>query len=255
MGNCIPFSEIDRLLKDNSQLNLCLTDTSFLISMSDKDHVFHGDSQFLTEKFEEYNFKLFVSVTARSEFIDFHRRVRVTETLMDMLAPSSKWKISAAVREELKSQKGWLDNQAKKGYDPYLPDYKIKECKQVFLPRTQSGQIGWIAFCKEYLKGKLRSAWTEISDELGLNYVDMRASDAKELFRKELNWNSMTDFAEETALGSHDAMILNLFDCSVFPYLVTSDFDIAYGVMQGAAGKTVLVPDSLYRNQLKKLRF
>lgn len=255
MGTCIPFSEIDLLLKNSPEQPLCLADTSFLISMSDKEHKFHADSQFLVEKFAEYGIKIFVSVTARTEFIDFHRRVTITEALMDMLPPSSKWKISAAVREVLASQRGWLNNQEKNGYDPYLPDARIKDCKQAFLPRTQSGNIGWIALCKEYLKGYLKNDWNEISAELDLSYVDMRASDAKELFRKDLHWDNMIDISEATALGGHDAMILNLFDCSIFPYLVTSDFDLAYGVMHGAEGKTVITPDNLYQNRLKKLKF
>ncbi len=64
-------------------------------------------------------------------------------------------------------------------------------------------------------------------EALDLNYVDMRADDSKNLFRKELQWDSMYRLAEESALGSQDAMILNLFNCSVFPFVVTMDFDLA----------------------------
>lgn len=255
MSQCIPFSGIDQFLQNSQALPFCLADTSFLIAISDKEHDFHDDAQFLIEKFAEHNFKLFISVTARSEFIDFHRRVKITETLMGMLAPSSKWKISSAVREELKSQRGWIDSQAKRGHDPYLSDARIKDCKQVFLPRTQSGQIGWVALCNEYLKGQLRRVWNEINESLKLNYVDMRSSDTKDLFIKELHWDAMVDLCEAGAMGSQDAMILNMFDCSVFPFLVTLDFDLAYGVLQSTNDKVVLTPDNLYRNRLKKLKF
>ncbi len=70
MSRCIQFSEIDRLLRGGNELPLCLTDSSFLIAMSDKEHRFYEDAQFLGEKFAEYDVRLFVSVTARSEFID-----------------------------------------------------------------------------------------------------------------------------------------------------------------------------------------
>jgi hypothetical protein len=65
----------------------------------------------------------------------------------------------------------------------------------------------------------------------------------------------MYRLVEESALGSQDAMILNLLDCSVFPFIVTMDFDLAYGVMLSTKDKTALVPDNLFRNRLKKLRF
>ena len=83
----------------------------------------------------------------------------------------------------------------------------------------------------------------------------MRADDSKDLFRKDLHWDSMYRLAEESAIGSHDAMILNLFDSSIFQFLLTMDFDLAYGVMSSAPDKTALVPDNLYRNRIKKLRF
>lgn len=255
MSRCIQFSEIDHLLKGGSELPLCLADSSFLIAMSDKEHRFYDDAQFLGEKFAEYDVRLFVSVTARSEFIDYHRRVIVTETLMDMLAPTSKWKISLAVREELKTQRGWIDNQAKSDNGPYLSDSRIKACKQVFLPKTHSGHIGWTELCREFLAGELLKAWKSVSNTLDLSYIDMRADDAKELFHKELHWDSMYRLAEESAMGSQDAMILNLFDCSIFPFVVTMDFDLAYGVLQSTTDKTAIVPDNLYRNRLKKLKF
>lgn len=223
--------------------------------MSNEDHDFHEEAQFLVEKLAEYNFKLFVSVTVRSEFIDYHRRVKVTETLMGMLAASSKWKITQAVRDILKKQRGWIDDQIGRGNEGILNDMRIKDCKQVFLPLTQSGKIGWIELCKEMLGGQLLGVWNEISNLLQLNYVDMRSEDISSLFRKDLQWENMYRFAEESALGSHDAMILNLFEASVFPILITMDYDLAYGVMLNAKDKHVFVPDNLFRNKLKKLKF
>ncbi len=98
--------------------------------------------------------------------------------------------------------------------DPYLTDARIKICKQTFLPQNHSGHIGWMKFCKEYLDGKLAESWQFLVDNLPLNYVDMRAEDAKDFFRKELRWEEMYRLCEQTALGSQDAMILNLLDAS-----------------------------------------
>lgn len=255
MDKAYSFSDIDQYIKLMGTKIGCLCDTNFLISLSDKDHTFHEDSQFLFEKLVEHQIPLYVSVTARSEFIDFHRRVIMTETLMDMLAASSKWKISSAVREVLKSQKGWLDNQTKDDDEPYLPDSRLKKCKQAFLPKTESGQMGWVALCREYLSGRLLKAWNEISVSLSLNYMDTRTEDTKKLMRKELKWEEMYRLAEESALGSHDAMILNIFNSSSLNFLISTDYDLAYGVTLSAPDKSVLVPDGVYRNHIKKLRF
>ena len=255
MGRCLPFSEIDVYLKGASVSRQCLADTNFLIAISDKDHSFHEDAQFFGDKLADYQFAISVSVTARAEFIDHKRKVIVTEALMDMLSPTSKWKLSSAVREILKSQKGWIDNQARMNNDPYLSDARIKICKQTFLPKTQSGQIGWVNFCQEYLHGRLVAAWDLLVERLLLNYIDMRADDTKQLFRKDLDWKEMYRLSEESALGSQDAMILNLLDSSVFPFVVTSDFDLAYGTLLSTTDKVAFVPDSLFRDRIKKLRF
>ena len=257
MGYCLPFSEIDLQRKVFDKPPFCLMDSSFLVSLSDLDHGFYDEASFFAEKLSSFEVKAFVSVTARTEFIDYHRRVLVTEQLMNMLSPSSPWKVSSAIRAELTKQKGWIDHQPRLGNEPYLSDSRIKECKQVFLPKTQSGHIGWIEFCREFLSGKLMKTWQKISEEdLNINYIDMRSGDASELFGNGLEWSSMYSLSEQTALSSNDAMILNLFNSSVIPALVTMDFDLAYGVMASSStDKVVFVPDNLYRNRLKKLRF
>ncbi len=251
----MPFSEIDIFLKEIPAPVGCLADTNFLIAVSDKDHSFHGDAQFFYEKLVEYQIAISVSVSARAEFVDYKRRVQVTETLVGMLAPSSKWKISAVVREVLSKHYGWLKNQLKEGEDVHFSDARIKDCKQAFTAKNHSGQIGWMSFCQEYLNGYLVNAWDLLVERLSLNYIDMRASDTSQFFRKELNWGAMYRLSEETALGSQDAMILNILDSSVFPFVVTSDFDLAYGVLASTADKVAFVPDNLYRNRIKKLKF
>ncbi len=255
MGACRPFSEIDVFLSEGIAFRGCLVDTNFLVAASDKEHALHEDAQFLHEKLAEHSIALMVSVSARSEFIDYKRRVIATENLMGMLASSSKWKISSAVRDALSKQQAWIDGQATKESDPYLSDARIKTCKQVFLPRNHSGNIGWIEFCKEFFDGRLAKAWNDLLDSLPLNYIDMRADGSKELFRSELKWEEMYRKSEHTLLGSQDAMILNLLDASILPFVVTMDFDLAYGVMASTQDKVALVPDNLYRNRLKKLRF
>lgn len=147
------------------------------------------------------------------------------------------------------------DAQSKNENGPYLTDTRIKKCKQSFLPKTQSGQIGWIELCREFLDGKLQNSWNEVVSVLSINYIDMRAAGTNDLFRKELKWESMYKLSEVSAMGSNDAKILNLLDSSIFNFVVTSDYDIAYGTILSTSDRTALVPDRVYRNHIKKLKF
>ncbi len=255
MGVVIPYSDIDNYLSKTDLLKGCILDTNFLIALTEENHKHNDDSKFIYEKLVHYKVPIYCTVTVRTEFIDYQRRIKITESLMDMLAPSSKWKISSSVRDTLRKYRGWIDNQAKDDEIPCLTDTKIKEIKKIFLPKTQSGQIGWIELCKEFLSGKLLLAWTDIEDALALNYIDMRDSQNQYLFQKELKWENMYSLSEETALGSNDAMILNVLNSSTLPFVISADYDLAYGVLKSQTDKIILVPDSIYNRNLKGLRF
>lgn len=255
MGQALPYSDVDTYLAKAGNNKGCVVDTNFVIAITEENHAYHEDSKFLYEKLVQYQIPIYCTVTVRTEFIDYQRRMIITESLMDMLAVSSKWKISTAVREALKKQKGWIDNQPKEDELPCLNDARIKIVKKEFLPKTQSGQIGWVELCKEYLTDKLLNAWNSIEADLSLNYIDMRDLESQSLFEKELEWENMYRLSEKTALGSNDSMILNVLESSAFPFVVSADYDLAYGVMQSNCAKVILVPDSLYRRHLKGLRF
>ncbi len=174
---------------------------------------------------------------------------------MDMLSSNSKWKISAAAKKVLISQRGWIDNQAKDDELPILTDIRIKNCKKIFLPRTQSGQIGWVELCKEYLDGQLLESWNILSESLQLNYIEMRTGESDKYFAKPLEWENMYSVSEETCLSSSDSMILNVLNSSIFPFVISADYDMAYGVLKNQEEKSILVPDALYKRHLKGLRF
>lgn len=255
MGNVIPYSDVDMFFRSISNPKGCLIDTNFLISLTEENHKFHEDSVFIYEKLTQYQIPAYITVSVRTEFVDYQRRIKMTETLMDMLSPTSKWKASEAIKRVLRSNRGWIDNQAAKDDLPVLSDSRLKEIKQAFLPKTQSGQIGWVEFCKEHLSGQLLKMWQQVEDALGINYVELRASESQKFLENDLNWKTMYTLSEETCLGSNDAMILNVLNSSIFPFVVSSDYDMAYGILMSGESKSILVPDSLYNRHLKKLRF
>lgn len=254
MGRAVAYSDVDVFFQSVDGAKGCLIDTNFLISLTEENHKFHDDSVFIYEKLAEYEIAAHTTVSARTEFVDYQRRMKMTETLMDMLSPASRWRTSEAIKKVLRAHRGWIDNQAAKDDLPVLSDSRLKEIKQAFLPKTQSGQVGWIELCKEHLSGQLWNMWREVEDSLGINYVELRAEESKQFLETDLNWKNMFTLAEETCLGSNDAMILNVLNSSAFPFVVSADYDLAYGVMK-TGSKAILVPDSLYNRHLKKIRF
>ncbi len=256
MGQAIPFSEIDRYLKQLEQpIPGCLVDTQFLVAVTDELHPFFEDAEFLFEKLVEYQIPIFTTVTTRSEFVDIRRRFIITETLMGMLSASSKWKISATTQKVLRAQKTWVDAQASTDALPLLTDSRIKDCKEIFMPRTQSGQIGWIQLCDEYLSEKLLAAWNKIQEELSLNHIAFRGEELAPYMNEKVQWHKMYAISEQTALSSSDSMLVNVLNCSKFPFIVSADFDIAYSVLASKNDKTALVPDNLHYKKIKGLRF
>ena len=256
MGQALPFSEIDQYLKKlNLPVQGCLVDTQFLIAVTDELHPFYEDAEFLFEKLAEYHIPVFTTVTTRTEFVDTIRRFIITETLMGMLSASSKWRISASVQRVLRAQKTWIDTQAKNDALPLLTDSRIKNCKESFMPRSQSGQIGWILLCNEYLSGKLFESWNALSEELNLNYLDLRGEELSPYMNEKVQWHKMYSISEQTCLSSNDSMLLNVLNCSKFPFIVSADFDIAYSVLASSNDKATLIPDNLHYKKIKSLQF
>ncbi len=97
--------------------------------------------------------------------------------------------------------------------------------------------------------------WEDVKDSLGINYIEIRATESQKYLEKELSWENMYVLSEETCLGSNDAMILNVLLSGYFPFIVSADYDMAYGVMKSPAKKSILVPDSLFNRYLKKIKF
>lgn len=256
MGQAHPFSKIDHYLQALGKgVSGCLVDTQFLVAAVEDHHPFHEDAEFLFEKLAEYKVPIFSTVTSRSEFIDYMRRTLITEALMGMLSEGAKWKISESVRTKLRAQRLWLAREASDGRVPVLTDYRIKECKAEFMPRTQSGQIGWVEFCGEFLSGRLLSAWTVLVENLQLNYLDVRSNQDLSYFEKPLAWERMYSISEATCLSASDSMLVNVLLSSTFPFIVSADYDISYAVLASELPKTALLPDSLYRRKVKGLRF
>jgi predicted nucleic acid-binding protein len=254
MGSVAPFSSIQQILQTGEKPAGCLLDTNFLIAAIYDVHRFNGEAVALFDVLADAAIPLYVSLPTRSEFLDIQRRIIMTEALMEMASDKTKWRISAEVLKELRNQKRWIGIQAEKDEMPILTDARIKACKQLFLPKNQSGKSGWLELCRHFLS-PLLSTWDQAVANMGIRYIGARETEELQLFSTKLHWEKMYALSVKTALSSMDAMILNVFNSSAFPLLVSTDYDLAYAVLAEDNTKTILVPDSLYERKIKGLRF
>lgn len=255
MDAIYPFSKFESIAAKYPLAEGCLIDANLLIAGIYELNAFHEQAGELFNRLARVKVPAFTTVTAKTEYLEFVRRVVVTEKLMDILADVKTYKLSERVKTELRKHKLWIDQQAAKDNMPVLNESRIKECKQVFEPRQHSGQLGWMKFCKEFLSGVLLAHWKSVEDGLGINYLQLRGEDSEQKLQKPIDWNDMYRILEKTGSSSNDAMILNAFFTSKLPAIITADFDVGYAVLaEKDPSKTCFVPDSMY-STLEKLRF
>ncbi len=191
MGYAAPFTSAREVIdRTNAVETGCLVDTNFLVALTYEPHVFHEHAISIYDVLAERKVPIYVGLASRSELLDVQRRIIITEALMDMIAPNSDWRISKSAVQEIRKHKIWIDTQATGDKLPILPDARIKDCKEVFLPKTQSGQSGWIEICNHFL-ADLKSTWEVAESELGLRYLGVREAEDTQLLEKKLEWENL----------------------------------------------------------------
>jgi predicted nucleic acid-binding protein len=254
MQSVLPFSA----LKNHSIVNLkegAIVDSNILIAAMYDPHSFYEEACDLLRELRDNQIPLFATVTVRTEYLDFARRILLTEKLMDVYSDSRKYKLSERVKTELKKHKTWIDIEAAKSSLPVLTDTRLKDCKQVFDPNNHSGKLGWLKFCEAFLADKLLKHWQIIEESFGINYLQLRGLESEQFLNKAIDWKDMYLVIEKTGISSHDAMIINAFMTSKFSAIFTADFDVAYSVAaEKNVNKVCFIPDSLYQ-RVKKMKF
>lgn len=248
MGRVVAFSEFDSYLKTiqwGPSVQGTILDTNILISSSYEVKSDHEEVIDFLEKLTEAEFRIFTTVNTKSEYLDFHRRLIMTENLRDMLDPSSGWRISAAGRAQIQVQSGQLKRQEdQQGSDPVFSDRQLKKIKSAFSAGMHSGQTGWLSLCHSLLHGRLDVA-ENILTARGVQYISQHVEEQKGFFDRKIDWPDAKRIAEQTCLGLADAMIINAFQCSRFPFMVSADFDIGYVALASKEIRDVVMPDSV----------
>ncbi|MBI4403837.1 MAG: hypothetical protein HY537_06740 [Deltaproteobacteria bacterium] len=251
MGRVIAFSEFDDYYDEVSRtpgfFNGALIDTNILISLSYEIKNGHEDTVDFFDSITACKTRYFATVNTKAEFIDFHRRLILTENLLDAVDQHSQWRISARARAAIHSN--WAAvraRQATQGSDPIFGDLQLKAIKKTFSALKHSGNTGWLTLCSAFIGGKIGEVERLLAVR-GVEYLSQHDPICQPLFMRKVDWPDAAAMIEHTGLSVSDAMILNAFQCSRCSFLFSADFDIGYAALSDPAMKDVIMPDAIAR--------
>lgn len=250
MGRVVSFSAADGYVKELVGKGLpvrAILDTNVLIAVSYEIKDTHEQVVDLLRRLEQLGVMYFATVTTKAEFMEFQRRLMLTETLIDLVDEHSKVKVpKAAVDEIKKSVASMKSKRARDGSDPIFNDAQIKSIKAEFSAGSHSGLIGWLRLCDTFLKGYVGEIEEQLH-ERGIVYLSPNDPGQESLFTKQLEWPIAASLVEKTGFSVSDAMILNALNCSVCQFAISMDFDFGFAVLADAGSKDVLMPEGLER--------
>ena len=254
-----PISKIDLVFSGiEPERRHCLLDTNILAAWSYKDvHNFGEEAALVFEKIAELEAIPFATVTTRSEFLDFARRVLLTENFLSMSSEKSKWRITEATKRKIDSLRRSVDAKSANDALPLFSDFQLKDLKRNFIsPREESGKSGWLKICHEVLSKNLESQWSDLEHNVGLNYIDTQDESVRDVLPSRPKWDRLVDIIARSGPSSSDAMIVNMFEVSSIPVLISADFDVGYSFRATKLdqSRTILLPDKIAK-EVNKLRF
>ena len=249
MGRVIPFSEFQRYISEQRRRSDFFTgailDTNILVAMSYEVKKEFERVRELLDIATEEGFRFFATVTTKAEFIDFNRRLIMTESLIDLVDAHSKAKITKGAKAAIDSATGTLRANVIRAADPVFTDTQLKNIKRSFSAGQHSGHAGWLTICKETLPDRLREV-EEILFDRGVEYISPH-DNKNEIFNRTLEWDEAIRIVASTSISMSDAMILNALQASKCQFIVSMDFDIGYAALSSKDTKDVVMPDDQAR--------
>ena len=258
MGRVVPFSELTKYLSSIKKLDTyrgTILDTNVLISSSYEPSNDSEDVSQVLDILADENYRLFATVNTRSEYLEFQRRLILTESLFDSIDEHSKIRIASRVRAKIQTLKGSLKTSVISDTDRFevFNESQLKKIKKEFSAGPHSGQKGWLEICEAYLKDQITLADKDLSDR-EVEYISPNDPSQVELFSNQISWSAAIDICEKSGTAFSDSMILNALKSSKLFFVVTLDFDIGYAALSDPKMKDVVVPDRLYK-EFKQYHF
>ena len=250
MGKVVRFSEFDEYLLELKSKGIkvegTILDANVIITLNYEPKRFHTRTfEFVKNKIEKEGISLFTTVNTTQEYLDFYRRLLLTEGLRTAIHPSSGLDLPNKKKQAIRTQSSILHNrEINQGAEPVFNDREIKKIREVFF---QSGPIGmklWIAMCDLYLKLQLNIEFKAL-EKLNITYLSMYNDDQKEIFYKKITWEDAIGICSNIGAGFSDSMILNALQCTTLPFAISLDSDLAYSVIANSSLKDVVMPDEI----------
>lgn len=251
MGRVIPFSEIESYLTSIASADIhkgTILDTNILISAGYEVRDSHQDVVDLLEILLDADYRLFATVNTRSEYLEFQRRLILSENLFDLTDEFSKIRIPRDAKAKIQTLRGSLRTSvvADPEKDEVFNEAQLKKIKKELSAGTHSGQAGWLQICELFLQSQIELADQDLQ-ERGVEYISSNDSSQAELFNSPLSWAGAIGLCEKTGTAFSDSMILNALKSSQLLFAVSLDFDLGYAALGDPNMKDIVVPDKLYR--------
>lgn len=211
MGQVIPFSEIESYLRSIDKVDAhkgTILDTNILISASYDVRDSHAGVVDVWDLLLQKNYRLFATVNTRSEYLEFQRRLILTENLLDLTDEFSKIRIPKVAKAKIQTLKGSLKASmaADPDKDEIFNEPQLKKIKKEFSAGPHSGQKGWLEICDLFLKNSVAGEDQGLID-LGIEYISPHDPSQADLFNKSLGWSAAIGICENTGTSFSDSMI------------------------------------------------
>ena len=254
MGRVIRFSEFDDYLNEHRKNGVpvdgTILDANVIITLNYEPKRFHTRTfEFVKNKLQKEQIALYTTVNTTQEYLDFYRRLLLTEGLRTAISPNSDFgDLPNKKKQAIKAQSSILHNrEVHQGAEAVFNDREIKKIREVFFHSGMAGIILWKGLCDYYLKKHLQMEFKAL-EKLSISYLSMYKDDQKEIFTKKITWDEAIDVCSDIGAGFSDSMILNALQCTTLPFAVSLDSDLAYSVMANPILKDVVMPDELVNN-------
>ena len=260
MGKVVRFSDFKKYfenssIKDQSELGTVL-DANILITLSYDPKEYHTRVlDFLRDEIYSRGFKCFTTVNTTMEYLEFHRRLLMTEGLRDSIDKYSKLDLSNKKKQIIRAKSTILAAREKNNKaDPVFYDREIKAIREAFASSGMPGVNAWKALSEQYVKHALHEEYKNLT-KLNIGYVSINNKNQAEYFHKEMKWEDAIDICAVTCAGFSDTMILNALMCTKFHFAISLDKDMAYATLADDRLKDVVMPDELIESDepLRKL--
>lgn len=249
MGRVIAFSELAAYLhqlKLGPKDRATILDSNVLITATYDVRDDYTGVQTVLSILAENGYRLLATVNTKAEYLEYQRRIILTETLLDAMDEYSKLKLPKRARAKISTLKGSLKTAV--GSDPerdfVFGDVQLKKIKKEFSAGPHSGQLGWLELCAGFLSGRLKELEADLSDS-GIEYISQHEPSQAHLFNTKIGWSDAIGISEKTGMSFSDSMIINAFQCSNCPFIVSMDFDVGYAVLADSSLKDAVMPDRL----------